>query len=362
MTAQADVQGKGRREDASLSVLITFALEPELVRQIEEVDQRIAVRVLGQGARQLFRGQRRYPSELEAQTARRELEEAMAQAEVLFGFWGAGLVELYPTPESLRRQALRLRWLQLTSAGVDRAARSGLLESGLLVTSASGLHATPISEYVLCVMLMFCKGAQRFVRAQERREWVRFMPQELYGKTVGVVGLGHIGAEVARLAKAFGCRVLATRRSATTRQQHELADELLPPSDLPRLLGESDFVVLAVPLTPETRYLIAEKELRAMKPTAVLINIARGAVLDEAALARALREGWIAGAGLDVFEQEPLPQESELWGLENAILSPHISGGTEIYNQRAVAIFCENLRRYLAGEPLLNLADPERGY
>ncbi len=351
-----------RREEDRLRVLITFALEPELVAQIEAVDPRIEVRVLGQEARQLFRGQRRYPSELEAQTARRELEEAMAQAEAIFGFWGPALIEMYPTPDALRRQAPHLRWVQLTSAGVDRAARSGLLESDFLVTSASGLHATPIGEYVLCVMLMFCKGAPRFVRAQDRREWVRYMPQELYGKTVGIVGLGHIGAEVARLTKAFGCRVIATRRSATSRTKDELIDELLPPSELPALLGESDFVVLAVPLTPETRHLIGEAELRAMKPAGVLINIARGPVVDEAALVRALKEGWIAGAGLDVFEQEPLPPESELWGLENVILSPHISGGTEIYNQRAVDIFCENLRRYLAGEPLMNLADPERGY
>ncbi len=351
-----------RREEDRLRVLVTFTLEPELVAQIEAVDPRIEARVLGQEARQLFRGQRRYPSELEAQTGRRELEEAMAQAEVLFGFWGPALVEMYPTPDALRSQAPNLRWVQLTSAGVDRAARSGLLASDFLVTSASGLHATPIGEYVLCVMLMFCKGAPRFIRAQDRREWVRYMPQELYGKTVGIVGLGRIGAEVARLAKAFGCRVIATRRSATSRTKDELVDAMLPPSELPALLAESDFVVLAVPLTPDTRHLIGEAELRAMKAAGVLINIARGPIVDEAALVRALKEGWVAGAGLDVFEQEPLPPESELWGLENVILSPHISGGTEIYTQRAVGIFCENLRRYLSGERLMNLADAQRGY
>jgi D-2-hydroxyacid dehydrogenase (NADP+) len=340
-------------------VLITFALEPELVRQIEAVDPRLEVRALGQEARHLFR---RYPSEAEAQTARKELAEAISWAEVLYGFWGPVLVELYPNPETLRRLAPNLRWVQLTSAGVDRAARSGLLESEIMLTSASGLHATPIGEFVLCVMLMFCKGAPKFVRAQERREWVRYMPQELFGKTVGVVGMGHIGSEVARLAKAFGCRVIATRRSVTQRVRGELVDEVLPASELPALLGESDFVVLSVPLTQETRHLIAEPELRAMRSTGVLINIARGAVVDEAALVRALKEGWIGGAGLDVFEQEPLPPESELWGMESVILSPHLSGGTEIYNQRAAGIFCENLRRYLADERLLNLADADRGY
>jgi len=209
---------------------------------------------------------------------------------------------------------------------------------------------------------MFCKGANKFVRAQARREWVRYMPQELFGKTVGVVGLGHIGSEVARLAKAFGCHVIATRRSANERTLDDLVDELLPPADLPKLLGESDFVVLSVPLTQETRHLIGEAELRAMRPSAVLINIARGAVIDEGALVRALKESWIGGAGLDVFEREPLPAESELWDMENVILSPHLSGGTEIYNERAVGIFCENLRRYLASERLMNLADPKRGY
>jgi phosphoglycerate dehydrogenase-like enzyme len=352
--------------DDRLHVLITFPLEPALVDQIEAVDPRIEARALGQEARQrLYRGsQTRYPSELEAQTAQRELAEALGWAQVLFGFWGPGLVELYPSPRALRADAPNLRWLQLTSAGVDRAARSGLVGPGsdIMVTSASGLHATPIGEYVLTQMLMFSKGMHRSLRAQERREWQRFMPQELFGKTVGIVGMGHIGGEVARLAKAFGCRVLATRRSVAERTGGEGVDELLPASDLPYLLAESDFVVLCVPLTGETRHLIREVELRSMKPAAVLINIARGAVVDEPALVRALKEGWLAGAGLDVFEQEPLPDDSELWSLENVILTPHISGGTEIYNQRATGIFCENLRRYLAGEPLVNLADPERGY
>jgi D-2-hydroxyacid dehydrogenase (NADP+) len=348
--------------DRRLNVLLTFALDDELVEQIRAVDPRIDAQVLGQTARKLFRGELRYPSELEAQTARQELADAMRTAEVIFGFWGNMLVEMYPDPQVLREKAPGLRWIQLTSAGVDRAARSGLVGSEFMITNASGVHATPIGEYVLCVMLMFCKGAATFVRAQERREWSRFMSRELHGKTVGIVGYGHIGEGVAKLAKAFGCRIVATRRSVTERTHTDLVDELLPASDLPELLAQSDFVVLAVPLTKETRHMIGAAELRSMKPSAVLINIARGAVIDTEALISALKDGGIAGAGLDVFEQEPLPPESELWSLENVIMSPHISGGTEIYNQRAVAIFCENLRRYLAGEPLMNLVDAERGY
>ena len=331
------------------------------MKEIEAVDPRINVTVLGQAARQLFRGQRKYPSELEAQTARQEFDEAMSEAEVLFGFWGPALIELYPNVDALKAEAPNLHWLQLTSAGMDRAAKSGLLESDIMITSASGLHATPIGEYVLALMLMFTKQAHTFVRAQGRKEWVRFMPQELYGKTVGVVGMGHIGEEVARLSKAFGCRVLAIRRSVTARTTDDDID-LLPPSDLPFLLEQSDFVVLATPLTEETRHLIGEAELRTMKSSAVLINIARGPVVDQAALIAALKSGEIAGAGLDVFEQEPLPEDSELWDMENVIMSPHISGGTEIYNQRATGIFRDNLKRYIAGERLNNLADPARGY
>ena len=156
--------------------------------------------------------------------------------------------------------------------------------------------------------------------------------------------------------------MLATRRSLKERLVDDALGELLPSAELPYLLAESDFVVLAVPLTGETRQLIGEAELRTMKSTAVLINIARGAIVDQDALVQALKDGVIAGAGLDVFEQEPLAEESELWGMETVIMSPHISGGTEIYNQRAVGILCDNLRRYLAEEPLLNLADPKRGY
>lgn len=344
----------------SVNVLVTVALEPELLDQIRSLDPRLDVRVLDRDEASVYWG--RQPEQAAAAAeVRARLEAALAQAEVLFGFpprldLAAALAERLP----------RLRWFQATSAGVDRLLESGALrllaERGVVVTNARGLHATPIGEYVMAAMLMFCKGAPRFIRAQAQRRWDRFMPLELRGKTVGIVGMGAIGSEVARLSKAFGCRVLAIRRSATARAGHEHADLVLPPSGLPFLLGESDFVVLATPLTPETRRLIGEPQLRAMKPAAYLINIGRGAIVDEAALVRALREGWIAGAALDVFEQEPLPPDSELWGLENLVISPHISGGTERYMQRAVAIFTGNLRRYLDGSPLENVVDPQRGY
>ena len=235
------------------------------------------------------------------------------------------------------------------------------------MTTASGIHATPISEYVIGAMLAFAKGFPKAFRAQQERAWRPFWPEEVEDKTVGVLGVGAIGARVVKLAKALDMRVLALRRSADRRLTGDEAglpgvDEMLPPSDLPYLLAESDYVVVALPLTPESRGLIREPELRAMKSNAVIVNIGRGAIIDEAALIRALKEGWIAGAALDVFQQEPLSAESELWGLDNVILTPHISGGTPRYMERAVGLFCDNLRHYLADDPLRNIVDPARGY
>jgi phosphoglycerate dehydrogenase-like enzyme len=352
-----------------IHILVTFALEPELVEQIRAVrPDGIEIVLLGQDQRRLLRGFK-YPSEREREAVAEGLHGAFERADVVFGFWGAELHRALIdaagtayTTQTLSDVAPRLKWIQLTSAGADRLLGSGFIEQGIIVTTVSGLHATPIGEFILSAILMFAKGAPGYLRAQLRHEWTRFAPSELYGKTVGIVGMGHIGTEAGRLAKAFGCRIIGTRRSATASHATPDADEIMPASELHRLLGESDYVVLSMPLTDETRGMMGEAELRAMKPTAVLVNIARGAVVVEEALVRALREGWIAGAALDVFEKEPLPADSPFWDMENVLVTPHISGGTEVYNKRAVAIFADNLRRYLAGDPLINVVDPARGY
>ena len=351
-------------------VLITFALDDDLVETIRAVDpQRIEIEVLAPEQRQALRG--RYPSESERAAVAKGLHTAFDHAEVVFGFWGTelhfALIDAASMGgdvpvKTIREAAPRLKWIQLTSAGADRLLNSGFVEQGITVTTVSGLHATPIGEFIVGAMLQWAKGAPRTMRAQLKHEWTRFAPTELYGKTVGIVGIGHIGAEAARLAKAFGCRVIATKRSATEPSTEEFADEILPSTELPRVLAESDYIVLCVPLTNDTRGLIGERELRMMKPTACLINIARGAVIVESALIDALRDGTIAGAALDVFEQEPLPADSPLWDFENLILTPHISGGTENYNRRATEIFAANLRRYLDSAPLENVVDPARGY
>lgn len=345
----------------AVHILITFALEPELVDEIRAVDERVEIELLGQDQRRLLRGFT-YPSERERAAVAEGLQGAFDRADIVFGFWGAELHQALVGATTIRDAAPHLKWIQLTSAGADRLLGSGFIEDGIVVTTVSGLHATPIGEFVIGAMLQFAKGAHRTSRAQVRHEWTRFAPTELRGKTVGIIGMGHIGDEVARLAKAFGCRVIGTRRSATAITATEYADEVRPASDLVRVLGESDYVVLSMPLTPETRGMIGERELRAMKPGAVLVNIARGPVTVEADLVRALREGWIAGAALDVFDREPLPADAPFWDMENVIVTPHISGGTEIYNARAVGIFAANLRRWLAGEPLENVVDVGRGY
>ena len=310
-----------------------------------------------------------------------ELVDHLAEAEILC---------TYSVPADWRERAPHLRWLQYPGAGVDSLRSSGLLEadSGVMVTTATGIHATTISEYVFGSMLMFNWNWPQMVRLQDRHIWARSASwynlggRELVGQTLGVVGLGHIGRRVAQLGHAFGMRVLGMRRSthasgeavgageddgelpahASDTQEVEGVDAFYAPDHLHEMLGLCDYVVLSVPLTRETEKMISEAELRAMRPNAYLVNIARGRVVDEQALIRALQEGWIAGAGLDVTEEEPLPAESPLYAMPNVILTPHISGASVYYDSRLAALFAENLRRYCAGEPLLNLYDAARGY
>ena len=248
---------------------------------------------------------------------------------------------------------------------MERYLPTGVFDSDVIVTNSRGATALPIAEHTLAFMFMLARDVPRLLAAKQNRRWERFYTLELNRRTVGIIGLGAIGKEVARLAKSVGMKVIATKRSVKKRESGVLGiDELYPRSELLQMLSESDFVVVAASLTEETRGMISEAELRAMKSVAYLINIARGEIVDQGTLIKALREGWIAGAGLDVFETEPLPADSELWGLPNVILSSHISSWTDMdrRSQRVVGLFCENLRRYLAGEQLLNLVDREKGY
>ena len=294
-------------------------------------------------------------------TNKEDFLPALREAEVLCGM---------RVPENWREVAPDLRWVQFPGAGVDSLRKTTLLQadSGVLVTTASGIHITSISEYVFGSMLMFNRSWPQMVHLQDRHIWPRsgaeyhLKEKELAGRTLGIVGMGNIGRRIAQVAHAFGMRVLATRLSARTGEQDVDAEQVFGFEQLHDLLGQSDYVVVAVPLTDKTEKLIGEAELHAMKPDAYLVNIARGRVIDEVALIRALREGWIGGAGLDVAAQEPLPAESELYDTPNVILTPHISGASERYAERLAELFADNLRRYRSGQPLRNLYDPKREY
>ena len=277
-------------------------------------------------------------------------------------------------------RAPRLRWVQLDTSGVDHVTHTPLWSSPCQITTLNGVAPVNMAEFALAMMLAFAHHLPRMLDHQHRRDWPspadrwhRFMPTELRGATVGVLGYGSIGREIGRVAHALGMRVLALRRSGTktgeTYRVPALAavaptepDRIYLPDQLAPMLAECDYVVLTLPYTPQTRHLIDAAAFRAMKPTAVLVNIARGGVVDEPALIAALREGRIAGAALDVFEQEPLPPDSPFWAMPNVIISPHVAGFTPHYHERVMGVFAENLRRFLAGQPLLNRVDRECGY
>jgi D-2-hydroxyacid dehydrogenase (NADP+) len=319
-------------------------VDEEILRRIESISPKIKVTDGSAAAQGELQGDN---------SARENLDALLADADVIYGLF---------MPQTMLARAPKLKWVQTMSAGVDRFADTDIWHSPVTLTGVSGIHATPIGEYVLQLMLMFAKKAPEYFKMKAKHEWTRFMPTVLRGKTVGIVGLGSIGKEVARLSRTFGMKVIATRRSAKQMTRARYVDKVYPPEQLHQLLGESDFVAITLPLTPETRNIIGEAELKAMKPSAYIINIGRGGLIDETALIKALREKTIAGAGLDVTATEPLPPDSPLWDLDNIILSPHVSGGMEDYAARATDVFCENLQRYLSGKRLKNIIDKEKGY
>ncbi len=288
--------------------------------------------------------------------ARDQVDEALSDVEVLY---------MAKVPSDLVRRVPKLKWVQYFATGIEDFVGTEMLDAHFTFCNVTGTTAQAIAEHCFMFMLMFTKRAPVWTENQKSHAYERRLarPDFFEGKTVGVLGAGSIGLEVARLSKAFRMRVLATRRSATSRAAGKGdVDELFPSAQTRELLGESDFVVLAVPLTSETRHVIDEAALRVMKPTAYLINVGRGGLVDETALVRALESGEIAGAGLDVFDTEPLPAESPLWDAPNILMTPHTSGEVIDHRVRTARFFVEQLRRYLAGEPLRNVIDPERGY
>jgi len=256
----------------------------------------------------------------------------------------------------------RLRWIHSASAGVDRIATSLVRQRGLVVTNARGVFSRPIAEYVVMMSLAIARRLPQLLELQRERTWQPLRGRELSELTVGIIGYGSIGEEVARLLEPFGCRVLATRRHVERGAGTSANVELFTLDDLREVLRASDIVVVAAPLTEATAGLIGGEQLAEMREDAWLINIARGRLIDEFALRRALESGWIGGAVLDVFSEEPLTPESPLYRTPNVIITPHTSWASDRVVERSVDLFVENLRRDRSGEPLRNVVDLEAGY
>ena len=331
----------------SRSLVVTSPLEDDLVDRIRKVDDRVAVTY----PEELLAAPR-YPSDHPFAPVDDRWQPLLDEAEILFDF---GPLEFAPTLASRPR----LRWIQGTSAGVGRLVeRVGLVESDVVVTTASGVHARPLAEFVLLAMLMFGKNTLHLTRQQREHRWERHADEEVRGKVVCVVGLGKIGREVARLARALDARVVGVVRGAGERTAEELGvDRLADAVALDDVLPQADVLVLATPHTHETHRLLDARRLSLLRPSAILVNVARGDVVDESALIEALRSGRLRGAALDVFEREPLPPESPLWDLPNVFVSPHSASTVAGENARIVDLFCQNLRAYLDGAPMLNVLD-----
>jgi phosphoglycerate dehydrogenase-like enzyme len=256
--------------------------------------------------------------------------------------------------------APRIRWQHTPSSGVNHILTPTFLKHDIVLTNGSGVHAIPMAEFVLNFMLYYAKRVQKLQDLQINHYWYKWLElEELYNKTLLIIGTGNIGKEIAQRAKAFGMRIWGSRRHPEPLPNF---DKIVGANEWRSLLREADYVVVATPLTPETRGLIDAETLHLMRPTAYLINIARGAIVDESALLTALQEGWIAGAGLDTFETEPLPPESPFWSLPNVFVTPHCSALTPQLRQRIVALFLDNLTRYRQGQPLRNVVDKTAGY
>jgi phosphoglycerate dehydrogenase-like enzyme len=287
---------------------------------------------------------------------REELPQWIADTDVYFGWLNRDIF----------LAAKKLQWIQSPSTGIDYyLAIPELIQSDVLLTSARGTHGACLAESVLGMILAFTRGIREAVRHQPQHAWaireIRPRMVELTGSTMGIVGLGTVGRELARRAQAFDLRILAVDLLPTDRPDY--VHELWGLDRLDDLLRASDYVVVTVPRTPRTRGMIGAAQLALMKPGAMLVGISRGGIIDQGALAQALREGRLAAAALDVFEPEPLPPESDLWALENLLITPHIAGGTQFESQRVLEIFFENLGRFLRGDrPLHNQIDKQQGF
>ena len=304
---------------------------------------------LGSGIVKMFESA--FPErEIRTLNGKEELTASIGDIEVLFAF---------RPPRGLWSGAKRLQLIQTIGAGVDSVLPAPDLSSTVRITNARGVHGLQMTEYALAMMLVFAKDLLQAIDNQQKKHWQWPSPLSLEGKTCSILGMGTIGHVVAERAKQFGMRVIGTQREPKPSIH---ADEVLPPEQTEYALREADYVVVTLPLTPQTRNLLDETLLSTLKPEAVLINMARGGVVDEPALANVLRAGRLRGAVLDALAEEPLLETSDLWTTRNLIITPHMAGGVPDYLERVLAIFIENVRRLEEGKSLRNEVDRERGY
>ncbi len=343
-----------------VTVVIGSYFEEEYVARIREVDER--VRVLYRedlvppprwpGDHEGLPGWRRSPE------GEREFLAMLAEAEVLYDFPRGHVRDLV-------RVAPKLRWVQASMAGAGEVAESaGLVETDVTVTTAGGVYSGSLAEFVMMALLAHVKDLDRLRRDKAGKRWREAHTDTLHGKTLCVVGMGNIGRAIAVRARPFGVRILGVKR--TVREDDpawRYADELYATQDLHAALREADYVVVTLPGTPETHRLLDAGAISATKRGAYFVNVGRGKVVDEKALVGALESGHLSGAALDVFEEEPLPEESPLWDLENVIVSPHSTDNVPgLTNELQADLFRDNLRRYLDGEPLINELDKKLLY
>jgi phosphoglycerate dehydrogenase-like enzyme len=298
------------------------------------------------------------------------LRAAAGNAELLHATTDVEAMKLVPEatallghfPPAVFAAARRLRWIQSFSAGMDNFLYPAVIESDVVVTNMAGIYASHGAEHAWALLLALARGLPHFIRSQTRGEWRRTAVVELSGGTLGIIGMGGFGTEIARRAAGYDMTVLALDPVRTDPPEGVAELRRPTPEALLDLLARSDAVMIACPKNAETTRLIGAAELRVMKPTAFLVCVTRGGIIEEAALIEALRNGELAGAGLDVFEREPLSPESPLWELENVIITTHAAGVSQRRPQRTFEFFRENLRRYVSGETLLNVVDKRRGF
>ncbi len=284
-----------------------------------------------------------------------EWRTLLGSADILFDFD-------FERRAELPALAPRLRWLQATSAGIGQFVKRMGYDTAMprtVFTTASGVHAVPLAEFCIMSMLNHYRGLAQMQADQRAHRWERFATTDLPGKTVAVIGMGNIGNEIARLSSAHGMRVIGSKM---TPKPIAHVDHVFGHDELYTMLGEADVVVMTAPHTPHTDKLLGAEAFGAMRDGAYFINIGRGATVDEPALIEALQRGKLSGAALDVFAEEPLPADSPLWDLPNVVVSPHSASTSDKENERLTDLFCDNLRRFLEGNPLRNVLDTERLY